>query len=79
MNQFTGVTREGRGYYTIWINGDALATAKNPTEAAAKLDKELNRHAVNAEREVSNAAWAAPKYSKSQMQLETQCPDFYSL
>ena len=79
MNQFTGVTRETRGGYTIWVNGDALATAKNPTEAAAKLDKELNRHAVNATREVNNAAWEASKYSKSQAQLETQCPDFYSV
>ncbi len=61
MGKFTGVTREGRGGYTIWVNGDALSTAKNPTEAAAKLDKELNRHAINAEREVSNAMWAAQR------------------
>ena len=61
MQKFTGVTREGRGYYTVWVNGDALATAKNPAEAAAKLDKELNRHAVNATREVSNASWAAER------------------
>lgn len=61
MGNFTGTTRETRGGYTIWINGEAVTTAKNPTEAAAKLEKEVNRHAVNAAREAVTSIWKSER------------------
>lgn len=83
MNEFTGIKREGHGFYGIWINGQIVGNAHNPKDAAAKFAKEEARAAMNAQRDASTAAWKAKQaqveYSKSQAQLETLCPNFYSL
>ncbi len=79
MDNFTGVKREGHGFYGIWINGQIVGNAHNPKAAQEKFAKEEARAAMNAQRDASTAAWKAKQYSKSQAQLEAICPDFYTL
>ncbi len=54
---YTGVKREGHGFYGIYIAGVLTTTAHNPKDAAAKLEKEVARAAMNAQRAASVAAW----------------------
>lgn len=56
MEKFNGVRKEGRGYYSIWLNGKVLGSASNPTQAQEKFAKEVARAQMNAERAASNAA-----------------------
>lgn len=59
MDNFTGVRKEGRGYYVAWINGEISGSASNPAAAQAKFEKEVARAQMNAQRAASNAAWEA--------------------
>ncbi len=57
MEKFTGVRREGHGFYGIYIAGVLTTTAHNPKAAKAKFEKEEARAKMNAERAASVAAW----------------------
>ena len=61
MGKFTGVRKEGRGYYVAWINGEIAGSASNPTAAQAKFEKELDRAQMNAQRDASTAAWKSQR------------------
>lgn len=55
--EFTGVKREGHGFYGVFINGERVTFAHNPKAAQAKFEKETARAQMNAERAASVAAW----------------------
>ncbi len=57
MEKFTGVKREGHGFYGVFINGERVTFAHNPKAAKEKLAKEEARAAMNAERAASVAEW----------------------
>ncbi len=57
MDKFTGVRREGHGFYGIYIAGVLTTTAHNPKAAQEKLAKETARAAMNAQRAASVAEW----------------------
>lgn len=55
--EFTGVKREGHGFYGIYIAGVLTTMAHNPKAAQAKFDKEVARAQMNAKRAASVAEW----------------------
>ena len=57
MESFTGVKREGKGFYVVYINGEDEGHATNPQLAAAKLEKQIARAEANAQRDASMAAY----------------------
>lgn len=58
---FSGVRKEGRGYYVAWLNGEIVGSAPNMAAAKEKFNKQVERAQMNAQRDAATAAWSAKR------------------
>ncbi len=68
--EFTGVKKEGRGFYVVYVNGEDEGHATNPAAAAAKLEKQIARFEMNAQRDASMAAYMTQRAEVEYSRIE---------